>query len=146
MASSASSETPPSPPSVQAPRPDGASHAHDAATTLEALKERVRAFAVEREWLQFHTPKNLSMAIAAESAELMEHFLWARSEDRSRLEDPAKRQKIREELADILIFSIEFANIAGIDLTEAITEKMRRNAEKYPVEKARGRSEKYTEL
>lgn len=125
-------------------RPDMSS---DAETTLQALKDKVLAFAHEREWEQFHTPKNLSMAIAAEAAELMEHFLWKRSgDDEALLEEPARRQKITEELADIIIFSLEFANITGIDLATAIEAKMRQNARKYPVEKARGRADKYTEL
>lgn len=118
----------------------------DADVTLAELKERVLAFAEEREWLQFHSPKNLSMAIAAESAELMEHFLWADSEDSRDVIHGEKRKQILEELADIMIYSIEFANVAGIDLASVIEAKMRRNAEKYPVEKARGRATKYNEL
>lgn len=118
----------------------------DADTTLAALKARVLAFAEERDWLQFHSPKNLSMAIAAESAELMEHFLWADSEASREVAVGEKRAKIKEELADIVIYAIEFANVTGIDLQSAILSKMEQNARKYPVEKARGRSEKYTEL
>lgn len=119
----------------------------DAETTLSEIKERVLAFAKERDWEQFHSPKNLSMAIAAEAAELMEHFLWQSAEQsRTDLREPNLRAKVEEELADVLIFAIEFANVCGIDLSRAITRKMKRNAEKYPVEKARGRSDKYTEL
>ncbi len=118
----------------------------DAEATLEALKARVLAFAEERDWLQFHSPKNLSMAIAAESAELMEHFLWADSEGSRKLAEGDKRAKIEEELADVIIYAIEFANVTGIDLQDAILAKMEQNARKYPVEKARGRSDKYTEL
>lgn len=118
----------------------------DAEATLEALKTRVLAFAEERDWLQFHSPKNLSMAIAAESAELMEHFLWAESEASREIAEGDKRAKIEEELADIIIYAIEFANVTGIDLQTAILSKMQQNARKYPVEKARGRSDKYTEL
>ena len=119
----------------------------DRATSLQVLKDQVKAFAVERDWEQFHTPKNLSMAIAAEAAELMEHFLWKGSGESAHvLDDPAKRAEIAEELADILIFSLEFANIAGLDVATIIEEKMRSNAVKYPVEKAKGRADKYTEL
>ncbi|WOO41851.1 nucleotide pyrophosphohydrolase [Rubellicoccus peritrichatus] len=118
----------------------------DTEMTLAELKTRVLAFAQEREWLQFHSPKNLSMAIAAESAELMEHFLWADSEDSHKILDGAKRGQIEDELADIVIYSMEFANVAGIDLSTAIAAKMEQNARKYPVEKARGRSNKYNEL
>ncbi|HSY53705.1 MAG TPA: MazG-like family protein, partial [Opitutaceae bacterium] len=92
-------------------------------------------------------PKNLSMALAAEAAELMEHFLWATPEQsRGIAHDPAKRQKIEEELADVIIYALEFANMTGLDVAAAIEAKMAANAKKYPVEKARGRSEKYTEL
>ncbi len=119
----------------------------DATTTLQQLKQRVDDFAREREWLQFHTPKNLSMALAAEAAELMEHFLWKDShESHKTAADPSKKEDIQDELADVVIYALEFANVTGIDLASAINLKMQKNAAKYPVEKARGRSEKYTEL
>ncbi|MGB0344940.1 MAG: nucleotide pyrophosphohydrolase [Coraliomargarita sp.] len=119
----------------------------DRSTALQEIKDRVLAFARERDWEQFHSPKNLSMAIAAEAAELMEHFLW-QSPDQSHGDMEAKelREKVEQELADIFIFAIEFANVTGMDISGIIEAKMKRNAEKYPVEKARGRSEKYTEL
>ncbi len=119
----------------------------DATATMAELKARVLAFARERDWEQFHAPKNLSMALAAEAAELMEHFLWTTPEaSRDVANDPAKRAKIAEELADIVIYSLEFANVSGLDLASAIEAKMAANAKKYPVEKARGRADKYTEL
>jgi NTP pyrophosphatase (non-canonical NTP hydrolase) len=119
----------------------------DEDTTLAQLKERVQAFARERDWEQFHSPKNLSMALAAEAAELMEHYLWLDGPASHALgEDPVKRAKIEEELADVVIYALEFANVTGIGLAEAIAHKMARNAEKYPVEKARGRADKYDEL
>ena len=119
----------------------------DSTTTVADLKSRVLAFVRERDWEQFHTPKNLSMALAAESGELMEHFLWATPEASAAIAaDPAKRQKIADELADVVIYALEFANITGLDLAAAIESKMAANAKKYPVEKAKGRSEKYTEL
>jgi dCTP diphosphatase len=119
----------------------------DATTTMGELRARVLAFAREREWEQFHSPKNLSMALAAEAGELMEHFLWAESRDSAAvLADPAKRRKIEDEIADVVIYALEFANIGGIDLARAIEAKLAQNAAKYPVEKARGRSAKYTEL
>ena len=87
------------------------------------------------------------MAIAAEAAELMEHFLWqSPDQSRSDMEEERLREKVEQELADIFIFAIEFANVTGMDIAAIIEEKMSRNAEKYPVNKARGRSEKYTEL
>jgi NTP pyrophosphatase (non-canonical NTP hydrolase) len=119
----------------------------DHATTVSQLKERVLAFARERDWEQFHAPKNLSMAMAAEAAELMEHFLWATPEESREVAlNPAKRARIAEELADVVIYALEFANATGLDLAEAIGAKVEANARKYPVEKARGRSAKYTEL
>ena len=104
---------------------------NDASTTTGELKARVLAFARERDWEQFHAPKNLSMALAAEAAELMEHFLWVTPEaSRAVTADPAKRAKIAEELADIVIYALEFANIAGLDVATIIAAKMEANAKK----------------
>jgi dCTP diphosphatase len=119
----------------------------DSSTTLEHLKDLTATFARERDWEQFHAPKNLSMAIAAEAGELMEHFLWSTGEKSSeQCSDPAQITKISEELADVIILSLQFANMAKIDVAAAIESKIRKNAEKYPVAKAKGRSSKYTEL
>ncbi len=119
----------------------------DAKTTVAELRARVLAFVRERDWEQFHSPKNLSMALAAESGELMEHFLWSGSQASLEVaRDPKKRPAIEAELADVVIYALEFANICGIDLAVAIEAKMAANAKKYPVEKAKGRSDKYTEL
>jgi len=121
--------------------------ANDATTTMAELKGRVLAFARERDWEQFHAPKNLSMALAAEAGELMEHFLWSTPEaSRVAIDDPVKRAKIAEELADVVIYALEFANVTGIDVARAIGAKMAANAQKYPVEKAKGRADKYTDL
>jgi len=119
----------------------------DEQTTVNQLRERVMAFARERDWVQFHSPKNLSMALAAESGELMEHFLWSESAaSLAVVEDPQKRQKIADELADVVIYALEFANISGLDVAAAIESKLAQNAAKYPVDKARGNAKKYTEL
>jgi dCTP diphosphatase len=119
----------------------------DSATTVSELRERVLAFVRERDWEQFHSPKNLSMALAAEAAELMEHFLWATPEEsRAVAADPARRARIAEELADVVIYALEFANATGLDVAASIEGKIAANARKYPVDKARGRSAKYTEL
>ncbi|MEN9841277.1 MAG: hypothetical protein RL376_1077 [Verrucomicrobiota bacterium] len=120
----------------------------DATTTLGEIKARVLAFADERDWQQFHAPKNLSMALAAEAGELMEHFLWDTPEaSRTKVTDDAgRRAKIEEELADVVIYALEFANMTGIDVAAAIERKMAQNTAKYPVAKAKGRSVKYTEL
>jgi dCTP diphosphatase len=119
----------------------------DSTTTVSVLRDRVLAFVRERDWEQFHSPKNLSMALSAEAAELMEHFLWASPEESRKVAaEPAKRAKIAEELADIVIYALEFANVTGLDVAASIESKIAANALKYPVEKARGRSAKYTEL
>jgi NTP pyrophosphatase (non-canonical NTP hydrolase) len=119
----------------------------DTTATVAELKSRVLAFARERDWEQFHAPKNLSMALAAEAGELMEHFLWATPEaSQAVAADPVKRAKIAEELADVIIYALEFANATKLDVAASIEAKMAANAKKYPIEKSRGRSDKYTEL
>jgi dCTP diphosphatase len=132
---------------VNGPDDGGMAALTDSVTTVSELKTRVLAFVRERDWEQFHTPKNLSMALAAETGELMEHFLWATAEQsRAIANEPARRANIADELADVVIYALEFANMTGLDVSAAIEAKMTANARKYPVEKARGRSEKYTEL
>jgi NTP pyrophosphatase (non-canonical NTP hydrolase) len=119
----------------------------DSTTTIAELKTRLCDFVRERDWEQFHAPKNLSMALAAEAGELMEHFLWVTPEDsKAVVADAAKRQKIAEELADVVIYALEFANATGLDVAASIEAKIAANAKKYPVEKSRGRADKYTEL
>lgn len=120
---------------------------NDAQTTVGEIRARVLAFARERDWEQFHSPKNLSMALAAEAGELMEHFLWTEAKDSAApLAEAKKREQIEDEIADVVIYALEFANIGGIDLAKAIEAKLAKNAAKYPVEKARGSAKKYTEL
>lgn len=112
----------------------------DADTTVETLRREIAAFIRERDWEQFHDPKNLSMAIATEAAELMEHFRWVRSEHAADLlKDEKTLAGIRDEVADTLAFLLSFANAAHIDLTQALRDKMARNAKKYPVEHYKGR-------
>jgi len=121
--------------------------ASDARTTVSELKSSVLAFVRARDWEQFHSPKNLSMALAAEAGELMEHFLWSDSAASSELmRDPERRVRIQDELADVVIYALEFANVSGLDLAAAIESKLEKNAAKYPVEKARGNARKYTDL
>jgi dCTP diphosphatase len=106
----------------------------DAITTIGSLKDAVRAFAAERQWEPYHTPKNLSMALAAEVAELMEHFLWLTGEEsRQACADPARREAIADELADVACLVLQFSVSSGIDLAEALRAKMAKNALKYPV-------------
>jgi len=111
--------------------------------TLQELKERMATFVRERDWEQFHTPKNLSMSIAIEAAELMEHFQWLTAEQSQQLE-PAALHDIGEELADIVIYSLSMANFLHIDLAETVLAKMEKNTRKYPKEQVRGKAHKYT--
>lgn len=115
----------------------------DTITTLEQLKEQMAAFVAEREWDQFHTPKNISMSIAIEAAELMEHFQWLTVEQSKSL-DPDLLDAIGEELADIVIYSLSMANTLKLDLAETVLKKMSKNSRKYPVEQVRGKAHKYT--
>jgi dCTP diphosphatase len=115
----------------------------DETTTLAELKSAILKFVHERDWERFHNPKNLSMALAAEAAELMEHFLWDTPEAS---EVSGKSEAVADELADIIVYAIEFANSTGIDIAGAIETKMQKNALKYPIEKAKGNALKYTEL
>ena len=112
----------------------------DADTTVAFLRDKVRRFADEREWEPFHSPKNLSMALAAEVAELMEHFLWLEcSASREATKDPAKREAIADELADVACLVLNLSNSLDIDLSDAVAAKMVKNAKKYPAEEFRGR-------
>ena len=114
----------------------------DAETTIAELRRLIADFVAERDWSQFHSPKNVSMALAIEAAELMEHFQWLTIEEsRSLANDPQKLAAIGEELADVAGYSLALANELGIDLSRAIRAKMIKNAQKYPAEKYRGRYE-----
>lgn len=113
---------------------------NDSETTLETLKEIVRQFAAERDWRQFHTPKNLAMSIAIEAAEILEHFQWLdpRHAERENF-PPEKLKRIGEECADVLAYLLGLTDRLEIDLASAFQDKMLRNAEKYPRERFRGR-------
>jgi NTP pyrophosphatase (non-canonical NTP hydrolase) len=112
----------------------------DADTTLEMLKEAVRRFAAERAWEPFHTPKDLSMSLAVEAAELMEHFLWVDGATSRRIvDDPTELKEVADEMADVACLLLNLANTLGIDLSGAIRDKIAKNALKYPVERSRGR-------
>jgi NTP pyrophosphatase (non-canonical NTP hydrolase) len=114
---------------------------------LADLAAAVARFRDEREWAQFHTPKNLAAAIAIESAELQELFLWKTDAEIDRdLAEPARRSAAADEIADVVMFAMLLADRLGIDLAGAITAKLAANAEKYPVHLARGSARKYTEL
>ena len=115
--------------------------------SLEALRLRLAEFASSRDWDQFHSPKNLSMALIAEAAELVEHFQWL-SEEQSKNLDATKLQAVSHELADILIFLIRTAHMLDVDLIAAAYEKVELNEHRYPVDRVRGsarRAEEYEE-
>jgi dCTP diphosphatase len=112
---------------------------------LQELRNALRQFAADRDWDQFHSPKNLAIALTVEAAELLEHFQWLSDAESAEL-PPATRIKVREELADVLLYLIRIADKLDVNLTTAAAEKIRINATKYPVDKARGTSKKYTDL
>ena len=112
---------------------------------LDALRERVREFVRERDWRQFHSPKNLAMALAVEAAELMEIFQW-KTEDESRAPDAKALAAAGHEIADVLIYLVRIADELGIDPVAAAHRKLELNASRYPVAKARGNARKYDEL
>ena len=114
-------------------------------TDLESLRDQLRTFASDRDWDQFHSPKNLAAALAVEASELLEHFQWL-TEAQSRQLPPETLDEVSNEVADVLLYLIRISDKLGIDLIAAAKAKIVLNAEKYPVEKARGSSRKYTEL
>lgn len=112
---------------------------------LEELRMRLRQFAAERHWDQFHSPKNLASALSVEAAELLEQFQWL-TEEQSRNLAPTARTAAANELADVFIYLIRLADKLDVDLVQCADDKIARNAEKYPVEKSRGNAKKYTDL
>lgn len=115
----------------------------DQRSDLSDLRQRVRHFSDERDWRRFHTPKNLAMALSVEVAELVEHFQWLPTGADHEL-DEAARIGIRHEMADVLVYLIQLADHTGVDLHQAVLEKLELNARKYPVQQARGSARKYT--
>lgn len=117
----------------------------DSTTTLKELKAKMAAFVKERDWEKFHSPKNLSMSIAIEAAELMEHFQWCDLENSKK--DLAKEiQEVKHEVADIFCYLLSFCNLYDIDISQAVSEKLTLNAAKYPAEKVHGSYEKYKKM
>ncbi len=113
-------------------------------TDLNTLKLRLRQFAQVRDWDQFHSPKNLSMALSAEVAEIIEHFQWL-TEEQSKSLPQDKLDEVQTELADTLIYLIRLADKLDVDLLAAAISKIELNEQKYPVDKAKGNAKKYTE-
>lgn len=111
---------------------------------LRALQQRLAAFAAARDWQQFHSPKNLAMALSVEAAELVEEFQWL-TEQQSRQLDPERHERVRLELADVFIYLLRIADTLGVDLLRAADDKIVLNEQKYPAERVRGDSRKYNE-
>jgi len=114
-------------------------------TELETIKLRLREFAKERDWDQFHSPKNFSMALIVECAELVEHFQWLTDEQSKRLPEDTL-DEVSLEMADIMIYLIRLADKLDVDLLEAVDRKIELNAKKYPIDKAKGLATKYNKL
>ena len=117
------------------------------AMSISDLQRQLRVFADERDWEQFHTPKNLVMALAGEVGELTEIFQWLTpGQSAAVLSDPARAEHVREEIADVFAYLLRLCDVLGVDLEASMTEKIVKNAAKYPVEAARGRAAKYGDL
>ena len=111
------------------------------------LRDALRQFSAERDWEPFHTPKNLAMALTIEAAELLEVFQWLTPQESLDLtSSPTRRQHTAEELADVLIYLVRLSDVLGIDLNEAVADKLQANAAKYPIDRARGSVAKSTVL
>ena len=112
--------------------------------SLSDLRETINTFVAERDWAQFHTPKNLAMAMIVEAAELVEHFQWDTSQESQQL-TAKKREAVSHELADTFVYLLRIAEVLNIDLIQAANQKITLNALKYPVDKVKGSNAKYTE-
>lgn len=114
---------------------------------VSRLTEALQRFSTDRDWDQFHSPKNLVMALTAEVGELVELFQWVgEAESRDLARDEKTSAAVREELADVLMYLVRLSNVLGVDLAQAAADKLCINEQKYPVHKARGSSKKYTDL
>jgi NTP pyrophosphatase (non-canonical NTP hydrolase) len=111
---------------------------------LKMLQQRLAAFAAARDWDQFHSPKNLAMALSVEAAELVEEFQWL-TEEQSRQLDAERRERVRLEVADVFIYLLRLADKLGVDVMRAAEDKIALNEQKYPADRVRGDSRKYTE-
>jgi len=120
---------------------------NDETTTIADLKKLIATFVAERDWEQFHDPKNLVMALTSEVGELADIFRWVTSEKALELAlDREHAQGVANELADVMMFALEFASVCGIDVVSAMNTKLLINTEKYPVSKSKGSSRKYNQL
>ena len=111
---------------------------------FDALKEKIRKFVADRDWNQYHTPKNLSMALIAECGELVEHFQWLTEAESADIPSEGL-EEISHEIADVFVYLLRLSDKLGIDMVEAVNHKMLLNEEKYPADEVRGSAKKYTE-
>jgi len=130
---------------MKPPNADSEAEVTMGADSLMTLRDALRQFSAERDWDQFHTPKNLAIALSVEASELLEHFQWLTAEQ-SQMLDAEKLGRVREEMADVLLYLVRLADRLDVDLLAAALDKMVLNAEKYPADKAKGSSRKYTDL
>ena len=124
---------------------NGSDQVGQSVNELETLRDKLRLFAADRDWDQFHSPKNLSMALSVEASELLEHFQWL-TEAQSLNISLEKREAAAEEIADVLLYLIRIADKLNINLVDAANKKLALNEQKYPPDKSRGNSKKYTEI
>lgn len=119
----------------------------DSDVTLRQIKQMISQFVEERDWLQYHDPKNLVMALMSEVGELADQFRWVKNtESHALATSPDHAEEVADELADIMMFAFEFASVCNIDISSAIASKLEKNAAKYPIEKAKGSCKKYDRL
>jgi NTP pyrophosphatase (non-canonical NTP hydrolase) len=129
------------------PAPTGAASPDGRLVDVDRLQEAIARFARERDWDQFHSPKNLAMALTAEVGELVELFQWLSEGASQRVaQDPATARRVRDEIADVLVYLVRLAAVLDVDLDEAVRSKLAANALKYPADLARGNARKYSEL
>ena len=113
---------------------------------IEEIQKRLRKFAADRDWEKFHSPKNLTMALSVEVAELVEIFQWSNSGGLDEIENPNIRKNIEEELADIFIYLLKISDKLNLDIEKSIHQKIKKNEKKYPIDKSFGSSKKYKDL
>ena len=119
----------------------------DKTTNIIDIKTRILNFIEERDWTKYHNPKDIAISISIEASELLELFQWTKEQDVKEItSNPQKRQKIADELADIIIYCLSLSNAIDIDVSQAISEKIDKNSAKYPVDKIKGDYKKYTEI
>lgn len=118
---------------------------NDRNTTIDEIKQKIKIFVDERDWEQFHNPKDVALAVSIEASEILEHFLWkTKKEVEDFIKDPKSKEELSDELADTLVYLVELARVCNIDLSEAYEKKAEKAARKYPKEVVKGKAHKYT--